>query len=280
VIHLLKRTIRRSRLGELLRKRHIFGVGLPKAGTESIARLFGGRLRSAHEPRYQETIAFACAFESGQLSHDNLRTLLIERDRELRLDCEASHVVARFTPFLVEVFPKATFILTIREPLSWLDSAINQCINLPTTNANPGFLPWLQLRELNYGPIPTSRPDAERPLDDFGLHSLDGMLTYWKRHVKTVIDSVPASRLLVLRVEDLSNSIGSIARHVGLPERMLAVEKHHTHKAPMRHHVLARIPPDYLHEKVLFNCGGLAGQYYKEWAMTEVNTDPRPSTNA
>lgn len=258
----LRRVIKRSPLGRLLRRRHLYCVGLPKAGTESVAKLFGKAFRSAHEPQYRETIELACAAGEHRLAPEDVRRALLSRDRDLRLDVEASHVLARFCPELVEIFPAAKFILTVRQPLSWLDSEINQCINYPRSNAAAGFAPWIRLRDLNYGPPPDSRPEQEGALAQFGLHSLDGFLSYWARHIDAVLDAVPASRLLIVPVESLSRQVSTIARFAQVRDRQLAHDLAHSHRAPVRHDVLLQIPPEYLRAKVDAHCGRLVARLY------------------
>lgn len=262
--------IKRSPIGNLLRRRHLFCVGLPKAGTESVARLFSRKFRSAHEPRYVETIELACAFEAGQLSIHEVTDALIERDREMRLDMEASHVMARFAPALADTFKEARFILTVREPISWLDSELNQCINYPNNNTTLGFAPWIRLRNVCYGPIPADRPSEELALATYQLHSLDGMLGYWQRHISGVLKGIPGDRLLVLRVEDLSRSLEQIARFADVSVSSLAAERSHSHKAPVQHRVLDSIPADYLRRKVAQHCGMLCETYYPDFDLART----------
>jgi len=264
MIRPILQSIKKSPIGNLLRQRHLFCVGLPKAGTESIARLFDRSFRSVHEPRYVESIELACAFEAGQLSTHEVTDALIARDREMRLDMEASHVMARFAPSLADTFKDARFILTIREPISWLDSEINQCINYPNSNTASGFAPWIRLRNVCYGPIPADRPSEELALETYQLHSLDGMLGYWQRHISGVLKGVPRDRLLVLRVEDLSNSLEQIAKFADVPGSSLAAERSHSHKAAVRHRVLSGIPADYLRSKVAQHCSALCDVYYPD----------------
>lgn len=104
----------------------VFCIGLPRTGTHSLAHMFGKHFRAAHEPKKQETIINILDWKSGRYSKSKMLRILALRDKRLKLNLEASHYLHHIVDLLVELFPQAKFILTVREPISWLASETNQ----------------------------------------------------------------------------------------------------------------------------------------------------------
>ena len=50
----------------------------------------------------------------------------MERDRDRWLELDSSALNYFFLDIFVDRFPESRFVLTLREPLSWLDSVFNQ----------------------------------------------------------------------------------------------------------------------------------------------------------
>ena len=107
---------KRSSLGRLFSKMHIYCIGAPKTGTKSIASVFEDRWRSAHEPQPVESIEFAVAFRPGEIERREALELLDLRDRILGLDCEAAFCLVNVAPLLVEAFPDSRFLFPTRHP--------------------------------------------------------------------------------------------------------------------------------------------------------------------
>lgn len=257
----LKRTIKRSPVWPLMRplirprKLHLFEIGAPKTGTLSIAALFAGSYRSLHEPRVDELAKWAVTRKSGTANESQLRKELRRRDRELWLDCEASHMLVHVVDLLVQEFPKAKFVLTVREPHAWLRSNIDQCLNHPREKLPPYYR---ALRDVNFGTPPVRYPDEEEVLAKHGLHGIDGFLSYWRWHNSIVIESVPSDRLLIIRTSQLSDELDRIADFAGVPKGQLAAEKRHSHASPKRHNLLAQISSQYIGKKVEAYCSDMA----------------------
>ena len=132
------------------------------------------------------------------------------RDAVLWLECEAFHATAwNILPdLLTKAFPDARFILTVRDCYSWLDSVINQHLNIKVSP------PFQQLRNL-YHADPVQREVAA--LEVKGLYSLQGYLSYWARHNDFVLNAVPSDKLLVdVPTRGLSEHTDDIASFVGV----------------------------------------------------------------
>ena len=224
---------RANRLVRTLAQRRAFqlyGVGAPKTGTKSIAAIFGG-YRSGHEARYFRFPEMLRARFAGELPEDTARRWLRQRDSRLWLECEAAHPLAWFATPLALEFPQAKFLLMVRDCHSWLNSVLDQHLNVPT--------PRTSLRDLYYG---GHGDPVEEALAELGEYPLSAYLSYWARHNAEVLDGVPPGRLLVLPTQRLSRSIDRIAEFAGADIGKLRPGHHHVHRAPTKHDVLSRIP--------------------------------------
>jgi hypothetical protein len=199
-------------------------------------------------------------WEKGNRSSGEVKEALRRRDRKWRLECDVGHFLASFSDLLVELFPEASFILTVRNPRSWLRSAIDQCINIPRENLLT-LTPqdrWIHLRDYYYGEPPDKYPEEETPLAEYNLHTISGYLSYWADHNRQVIESIPSDRLLIVRTQDLSDSLPQIASIAGVSEKALNVQRSHSYQSPERHGVLEDVEETYIDREVEEHCREVA----------------------
>ncbi len=150
---------------------------------------------------------------------------------------------------LVACYPGARYVLTVREPRSWLDSKINQMI----TYRSPR---WIELRALRHGP-PEGHPPQERALAERGLPTLDGFLAEYARHNRRVVEHVPAAQLLVLRTQDIRARCDVLAEFAGVPVATLDLARSHEFQGPVKHHVLDELDQGYLDAKIDQHCAAV-----------------------
>ena len=208
----IRRSLKRTCVGDLVisREFHAYGVGIERTGTTFVASLFQQNYRAYHE---MEWYFLADVFTKKETRSDaEIQTWLRERDRTLRLEFEASHLLGPFVNHLVELFPEAKFILTIRHPRPWLQSVTNWAVNYEVLRPSG---PWKPVMD-RYYKAPHS--DAVHPSrwKEHGLYTLDGYLNGWVEHNQTVLDAVPDSRLLVIRTKNLSNKLKNISSFLDL----------------------------------------------------------------
>jgi len=114
-------------------------VGTSKSGTHSIAGIFASHYRAAHEPEVQSSIELVLATQETAAT----RETLLDRDRRLSLDLEASNLLAFIAADLVAAFPAARFVMTIRDCYAWLDSCLNHQMN---ASRGDDMAPWWPAR--------------------------------------------------------------------------------------------------------------------------------------
>lgn len=230
---------RRSGPETCRRSGRAFCVGLPKCGTHSVAEMLAGACRSAHEPEPEALLPLIEAARCGRLTVDELRSFFLARDRRLKLEFESSHLLGSFVPHLVDIFPDARFVVLVRDCRTWIDSMINDQLNL---RAWEGYKAWQDAVYDQYL-VRTKRmfPPEERILRDLDLYPISHYIRYWREEVKSIVGCVPRDRLLVLRTEELPSSVDRIARFVGVPVSGVDLDKSHSYRSSRTHNVLDAI---------------------------------------
>jgi hypothetical protein len=142
-----------------------------------------------------------------------------------------------------------------------LRSIIDRCINRPRSKQIAGHR---QLRDYCFGPIPDRYPTQERALSAYNLYRLDGYLSYWTYHYRTVLNEIPGDRRLLVRTKDLSESTDRIASFVGVEESSLCTEKSHSHRTAEKHDVLEEIDESYLRQKIASHCDIVIDRFPQE----------------
>lgn len=110
----------------------LYGIGMGKTGTNVLASMFAG-VPAAHEPEAGRLIEGLLDYDSGRSDWRALRDLVMDRDRRLGLAVDVSNPNVFLVDLLLALDPRATFVLTIRDPWSWLDSILNQYLRRQPT---------------------------------------------------------------------------------------------------------------------------------------------------
>lgn len=237
------------------RRIHAYCVGTGKSGTHSIADIFRPMYRSCHEPQAPRIIE---TLTSGDMDSNAKRDFVLERDWQLHIEMESSLLMVHFLKTLVQAFPRSQFILTIRDPYSWLNSTINHKLNRPLPKIWKQYNTWL------YGEGRFKYAEGDAPLAKRGLYSLESYLSVWQRHNDRVLQHVPEERLLVVRTRELSNNLNRIARFLDVPTAHLNPANTHRFRGSKDWEVVAELNLDYLNDRVNEICGDLMDEYFPE----------------
>ena len=208
------------------RQMRVFCIGTPKSGTTSIARIFAEGYRWDHEPDVRTNCRVLNRHYKDRISDEEYLRFLRRRDRQFWLDVESNCFLGYRPDLLLEAFPEARFILPIRDPRSWLHSMLNAHVQFPP-EPGTGFRDFHEVFFPDDG-VP-HRPD-EAPLAERGLYPIRRYLDYWLRHNRTILETIPAKQLLLLRTESISESLDSIASFLGVPEDTLGVKTTHANR--------------------------------------------------
>lgn len=245
------------------RRFHAYCVGAPKTGTHSIAGIFEKRFRTSHEPEYRDMIGRIVALRAQTLTGPAFERYLKRRDRRLWLEMESSHLTYFYIEWLVRLFPKAKFILTVRDCRSWLESWIN--FVLPgmqrRQQRRSGESEWRPVMDFRFK-TQSPHPPEEKILAERGLYTLDGYLSNWADHNRAMLAAVPKERLLVVRTNEIEKDLGKIAAFLDIRAGQLDPSKSHSFKSGKKFDILSKIDPGYLQRKLDEHCGELMRQLF------------------
>jgi hypothetical protein len=259
----IKRTVYHNHnpflLRYLLRPRRFqgFGVGTGKSGTHSLAGIFQRHYWTAHEPDWL-TVEMILAMARGSVSEPEIIDYVKRRDKHLWLEFESSNLTYFFIDYLVQLFPQARFILTLRDCYSWLESLFNQQL----THSVPAK--WRQLRHLRFGSDRFKHAPEEKILTDRGLYPLEAYLAYWAAHNHKILATVPQEQLLVIRTGEINQEIPRIAQFFNIPTERLDASSAHLYKASQKMGLLSRIDQGFLKDKVNLYAKDLMDQYFPD----------------
>jgi hypothetical protein len=249
-------------------RRRIFCVGMAKSGTHSVAEMFGDGVRSKHEPTATELLRRILLFLDGRIAGEDLTSYIRERDKALCLDIDSSQLNFFVLDILVREFPTARFVLTVRDPYSWLNSFIDDSLRR-TTSAD-----WIRLRDVRFRRNTFRHPREEQALQEHGLYTLDGYLSYWTMHNDKVLSSIPREQLLVLQTDQITERAGELADFAGVARSSIRLGRSHAFKNPQKFGILQKIDRNYLQRKVTLHCGQLMQRFFPE---TKGAVQPRIS---
>lgn len=233
----------RRRLRVRRRRRRIFCVGLAKSGTHSLAEMLAPACRTAHEPEAEDLLPLLAPVRAGMLAVGELRPFLLARDDRLRLDVEANHLLSSFVPHLLDAFPDARYMLLVRECRAWIDSLINDQLNLREWD---GYARWRVVYDQYLAGEGDEFAPEESILRDLELYPLRNYVRFWTDEMCRVTAAVPGSRLLTLPTASLTTELERIASFVGVRDDAIAVHRSHAYSVRRDHAVLDSIDPQYV----------------------------------
>ncbi len=232
-------------------------VGAPKTGSTSIVAMFSSSYRSAHEPFPRKTNQLIIDWLDQKIDRSQLQKQLVERDHKLYLELESAHPLGYISDILADTFPRAKFIITLREPYSWLRSRLNYQLkgkgNPPAWKAYRDY--FLASRHVNYA-------EEEKILETLGLCSLDTFLNQYADHYHRVLTQIPEQRFLLIKTSDLNASIPILADFLGIKPNKLEIA--HRKKTGQKIEPLKEINPDFTNARIWYHCHDLITQYFPE----------------
>ncbi|MEM9487096.1 MAG: sulfotransferase [Cyanobacteria bacterium P01_F01_bin.116] len=249
----LKREFLVSKLNTILpasreRRFHAYCLGTPRSGTHSITNMLQQNYAAAHEPHGYYAIYHLLKWTAQKYTYDDIQNLLKWRDKKLSLDLEAAHYLHHVTDILANSFPNAKFILTIRDPLSWLESEINR-------NYGTRHLPfWRALENYRYGRYGAQFTQQDIALEQLGLYPISSYLSYWKDHNQFVLNAVAKEQLLVLETKKIQSSTDQIADFLNVDVRTISLKKSHADRKKKRFRLTEIVDRDYLNQQLETIC--------------------------
>jgi hypothetical protein len=241
------------------RRTRLYGVGLGKSGTHSLAEMFSGSLRVAHEANADELIEKILARHNGQIAEADFHAWLRTRDRGLALEVDSSSLNFWLVDFVLHEFPEARFVLTIRDCYSWTNSFLNHWLRQSVPNVH-----WAGMHELRFGSKDAPFTSGEHRLKELGFYPLAAYLKHWTKHNSQVIEKIPPARLLVVRTDQLRQRALEIADFAGMPRSTVNLDKTHEFSNSVKQDILQQIDRDFLEQEVELQCHLLMAKFFPE----------------
>ena len=131
----LKRMAKTSFIYPLLRPRRFMMYCVGPASRERCRSMECSLQTIAQRTKPRFATPLSCRRSSERTSEESTASReLRRRDRRLRLEVDSFNQLSVFVQEFVDQFPQAKFLLTAREPRSWLRSIINQHLNVDVSN--------------------------------------------------------------------------------------------------------------------------------------------------
>jgi hypothetical protein len=218
----------------------LYVVGLGKTGTTTMRSIFG-HYRAAHEMDRLHFVPVSTRALNGTLSPAQARWEMRRRSIRFGLEVDSAAFLTPFAPQLRDMYPRAQFLVLVRDCFSWIDSWAEHWVRHVTTGT-----PWEAHRAALYAgaDAPAATPD-DRPLTERGLPPVGALLHRWGTTYSTLRIEAPPERTLVVRTEDIDTAHERIAAFCRVKPNTLAVSVREN-VAPRREGILRDVPTDHL----------------------------------
>lgn len=238
-----------------------YGIGLEKSGTHSLASMFAKNYRSEHELGVGEINPLAVSYKKGETSQEEIIHVLSRRDKYAWLEMDVSHPHIHYLELLLKINPNAKFILTVREPKSWLNSVFNQHVHREKRSY------FDVLNEYRYGFLCEQKYTEKDSIlkEKYQLYPLKSYLAYWNYHIDRALQMIPEKNLMVIMTENLNDSIPRLAKFLRVPVGRIDHLQSHSYRARRKDSIIAEVDQDFLDAMVTRYCGAI---YSKVQSMT------------
>ena len=231
------------------RKIQAFCVGIPKTGTTSVAGMFKQRYRANHEPEYTIMVDKMYQHYHHRLTDYKFCRFLKKHDKRVWLDINSSCFLGYRPDLLYRAFPNAKYILTVREPLSWLKSMFNSNIKYPASIRL--FARW---HEVFFEPHKFSYTRYEAILKEHNLYPLDSFLKYWVSANSSIKQAIPDNQLLILNTRQLKDSTHSLADFLTIDNDSINAQTTHQNKTEKKYDIVNMIDANFLQDRIYTLC--------------------------
>jgi hypothetical protein len=221
---------------------------MAKTGTTSIAKLFSN-YRAYHELDQHKFTALLCQTGSlGALADNRIDRYIRRRDFFYGPEVDSSQLNGPVASHFYNIYPDAHFILTVREPLSWLESFLEHSLRW-----NPPSY-WQRWRDLRFASSEYHLNDM--PLRTRELYPLAAYLKYWAWHNDRVLDALPSRKVTVIATHRLGESVRILASLAGVASDTLRVGLIESNRKTNRQGVMDELDANYVRDEVTKWCGG------------------------
>lgn len=249
----------------------LIAIGLPRTGTRFLAGMIADPWQAKHEFDMTRQAFVATSHLRGQALPSAVRNYLLWRRKSLGGASDISSINQDLADALVgphnEEGPPETYVLTVRDPLEWVDAyarALTMWFGQQGVNA--------ALRAARCRPDLWPHRPADRPLAESGLFSLDAYLYWWARSTSGVFGHLPQDRMLVVPTERLGEARAQLEAATGWPPEAFHPHERYRNSAPRwegGQSIIDRLDPAHVAAVVERQLGG------HDWGQVAAAMSPR-----
>jgi hypothetical protein len=197
----------------------IYGIGLFRTGTSTIYENLKTSFRASHEFRMMPTLEIIETYIKGDISRSDFVKYVKRRDMDGKHQVDAAGFNFYFVDILLDLNPKAKFILTIRDCYSWVNSCMGYLFRHYHHDAKKQFIGRL-VNNIDH------LPDNRFKWSDRSEYKIcvKQLIKMWAVVNTYMLRYIPSDQLLVLNTDNLSQCIGAIAEFVGTAENDLSID--------------------------------------------------------
>ena len=190
----------------------LYVVGMGKTGTTSLAAAFGA-YRSGHEVDATRMKRLAARARAGDLEPSRARWELRRRDLRFRLEVDSAHFLTPFVPQLADLYPRAHFVVLIRDCFSWVDSLLEHWSRLATriTDTHGHRFESADLDEVPNVVKTWASVEGQLLRGQSNAGLAVALLRAWATTYTRLLDEVPEERTLILRTDDIDTAAQRLA---------------------------------------------------------------------
>ena len=241
----------------------VFCVGLFRTGTTTMWEMFARSFRADHEFLIQEEMDVFQRRLSSCITNDEVRAFIRARDAAKPLDLDACGIHFGLLDILLDEYPEAKFILTLRNVYSWINSCVGKMYG--------DFVGGWGSRAGTLVNCFSFLPNGELSTEDRANAKicLEQLMKTWEWHGRRIQKLVPRDRLLIVRTEELSGSVNCIASFCGVDPA--AIDSLHCNPGQSTN-FLACFDAEILEELIELHCSErMAETYPGETLCTHAN---------
>src|SRR5262249_18275932 len=145
-------------------------------------------------------------------SQESFRDFVLKREERGDLEMNSASFNHHFLDILLDEFPQAKFVYTIRDCYSWLNSILNMSASFGTSTPV-----WMVKYGRMFGVEPQDGDleSVERAVRK-NPERVEPLLEYWGRYNKGILERLPSDRTLIVRTEEISKSFDEFGRFAGI----------------------------------------------------------------
>jgi hypothetical protein len=199
----------------------LFGLGMFKTGTTSLAQILGQVMHAGHEGDIFPALEMVEGLAQGQRDPAAVYRYLSERRQRLGLEADISGFLYPFAPYLLRHYPKARFIITVRPCGEWVRSCLQ---HLRVFQQKPDTSRIMAITKA-VGTDPARWPEWDEAAQGEPL-SVTKLARMWRDVNNFLLTTIPPARRLVLHTDELAGDLARLEAFLSLsPGRLQACWK-------------------------------------------------------